>query len=146
MQSLRNNFYTMDELMAMPLITLRGLDIYNAEQEEMVQAAVNTKLRAHKEPVPISRAGVPDIKTKEEEEVWQRILDERNAEARVLAQLEEAVVDPVVDAPVEIPAPEVIPVIIEPTPIPEPVVVGAFCAFCDSKGVRHKKTCTRPQN
>lgn len=74
--------YTRDELMDMPLIALRGLDIESPEQEMLVQEIVNIKLATLPIQQPIFRNDVPDIQTPQEEARWQEIMNRRERKIR----------------------------------------------------------------
>lgn len=113
-------FPTKEELRSMSLARLRLIDVKNIDEETIVQEIVNEKTKILPPTQEISRKGIPDIKTPEEEAKFQKVIDERIAKIR------------------------------GETNIPEdsnPVVAleKPFCNFCDSKGVRHKKDCTRPE-
>ena len=121
-----NKFPSMQELYAMPLSRLRTLDINNSEEEAMVQTVINAKVQNSPAPVPFKPIHVPDIKNGEEEQYWQKLVDEQKEEMRPKPVSMEQIVP---DASL---VQEIKP--IEP-------VVKRFCEHCDSKGVRHKKTC-----
>ncbi len=74
--------YTKDELMSFPLARLRLIDVVNAEDEKVLQEVVSLKMSQMPSDTPVQRIDVPDIKTKEEEERWQKVIDERNAKLK----------------------------------------------------------------
>ena len=72
------NFPTREELMLMPLNRLRStIDVKNKEEEMILQEVVSLKMGQTIPDTQIYRGDVPDIKTKEDEEKWQKIIDER---------------------------------------------------------------------
>ncbi len=92
----------------MPLNVVRGQDIRSREEELAVQEVVNLRLETTPLDLDIKRNDVPDIKTKEDEIKWQKIIDERTRKARGLPAeaivvqpiLTEVVAEPVVSEPV----------------------------------------------
>lgn len=158
--------YSREQLMDMPMSILRNVDIQNADEERIVQDVLNTRLKDM--PVGVSMsfpASVTDgIKTVEDEMRLQKIMDDRRMKlkAHVIGattpeEEEEEAPSPEeedMEAPTS-PAADVTPVeepLVPPStePLPEPSeVVGKtevkFCDYCDSKGVSHKKVCTRPR-
>ncbi len=105
-------FYSREQLMTMPLVALRGVDIDTPEQASMVQEVVNIKLASLPVQRPIYRKDVPDIQTPEEEARWQTIINQREAKIRNQGipssePVTEPVVEPVVPAPAEPEAPVV---------------------------------------
>ena len=135
--------FTREELEVMPIELLRGRDIQTKEEEDLVQEVLNERLITEvpnfQPDIPFRQGTTTDIKDKAQEDALQAKIDaQKEAHKKFYAPVVE-------DIPSEVPLAEVP---IEPTPIveptPEPVVVK-FCEFCDSKGVRHKKVCTRPQ-
>lgn len=125
---MRSTFPTREELLAMPLSRIRRVatDIQDKDEEELVQEVVNIKRIDEPAEGIIYRNDVPDIRTKEEEEKWQKIIDERTRKAKGItaaAFVEPAKTEQVPDNAL----PDV-----QPT---------RFCEFCDSKGGRHKKNC-----
>lgn len=122
--------------MAMPLSRLRNLDVFHEDQEKLLQEVINYKLRF--EPVKqqaVNRNDVPDkFKDQAHQAYWQNIIDQRtNALRPKMQEVEIPEQEELAPDPVEIITEEVIPV----------ESVKRFCNSCDSKGVRHKKNCTR---
>jgi hypothetical protein len=76
------NFPSMEELMAMPLYRLKLLDISTAEEEAMVQTAINAKVQNSPAPSLNKPLRIPDIKTGEEEKHWQGIVDAEREKLR----------------------------------------------------------------
>ncbi len=112
------------KLLLMSISQLRALDIKTAEDEALVQEVLNEKLKAEPH-IDISR---PILRSEETD----RITPEKEKE------LQEKLDGPItVSEPVDVSQ--------ETTGTPEPEEVN-FCNFCDSKGVRHKKECTRLQD
>ena len=119
--------------MAMPLHRLKMLDIQSAEEEAMVQTAINAKIQNSPAPALSEKFHVPDIKTGEEEAHWQAIVDaEREKLKPPSISMEQIIPDATQVADIE--------VVSEPSE-PSELVVKRFCEHCDSKGVRHKKGC-----
>lgn len=132
---------TREELETMPLELLRGRDIRTKEEEDLVQEVLNERLVVEmpdfQPDIPFRQGTTTDIKDKAEEEALQAKIDAQREAHRKLyeSRVEEVPSDtPIEEAPIE-PTP-----IVEP--LPDPTVVR-FCEFCDSKGGRHKKDCTR---
>jgi len=108
-----------EELMAMPLVALRGIDVDTPQQQELLQEIVNIKLAGMPVQRPVYRRDVPDIQTPQEEAKWQEIMRQREAKIRnqeVTAPVE----SPAVEAPV---APVETPVVVPSTAPVEPVPV-----------------------
>lgn len=66
---------------------VRGQDIRSKEEEALVQEVVNLRLESAPLDLDIRRNDVPDIKTKEDEMKWQKIIDERTRKARGLKEV-----------------------------------------------------------
>jgi len=134
--------YTRAQLMTLPIHRLRNLDISTIEEEKMVQEVVNLRVRTAPVKEQIFRRDIPDIKTKEEEEKWQAIVDQRYDELKDkrTADTDENIGDPFSE-PIGDPVPQLDAI----GTLPEaPVaVLKTFCDSCDSKGVRHKKICPK---
>lgn len=149
----------------MSIKQLRLIDIKEHDEELSVQEVLDAKVAVAAPAKPVYRGDVPDIKTKEEEEHWQGVIDARTAKIKGLAEpvVEETPKDldvtlpvleptepvPPTEAPVQS-EPEPTPPVVEeapkePEPVQEPEIVEPtvkkFCEFCDSKGGRHKKEC-----
>ena len=110
---MRTSFPTREELCKLPLHSLRNIDIKEKDEEELVQEVLNKRLASQQivgEPI---RLKVPDIKTKEEEEYWQKKVDEANAKNKAGALNQ----SPVPEVPAEL-VPPVAGVPVEPTPVP----------------------------
>lgn len=109
---------TREKLMEMPIFQLRGLDIKTKEDELLVQEVLNEKLQ--NEPRANNNRVLSSEKT-------DRLTPLKEKELQ--AQLDgEPVSEPIASEPV--------------VDLPKPTN-SKFCEFCDSKGVRHKKNCTR---
>ena|SRR3990167_7893060 len=81
------NFPTVQELKSLPLTSLRNLNIESRAQEEMVQAEVNDRILNAPSDRTVYRGDVPfQIKSREEEAKWQKILDERAEAIKNLAK------------------------------------------------------------
>ena len=108
-------------LETLTLSVLRGIDITTPEEEKIVQALVNSKLRIVPVQKPVNYAhDKTDFKTKEEELEFQKIVDDRMAEQR--------------------------PQIVDEIKADREIHTEKFCNFCDAKGpISHLKTCTRPE-
>jgi hypothetical protein len=76
---MRGEFYSREQLMTMPLKVLRGVNIETPEQELLVQEVVTAKLSTLPPQQIVSRKGIPDIQTQEDEAKYQAIMDERTA-------------------------------------------------------------------
>jgi hypothetical protein len=122
------NFPSMEELMAMPLYRLKLLDISTAEEEAMVQTAINAKVQNSPAPSLNKPLHIPDIKTVEEEKYWQGVVDAEREKLRPQAVSME----------------QIVPDASQVADMPE--VKKRFCEHCDSKGVRHKKVCPTLNN
>lgn len=155
--------------MDMPINILRNVDIQNGDDERMVQDVLNTRLKDMPVAVNMSfPASVTDgIKTVEDEMRLQKIIDDRrmklkahmigattpdtdDEEEEKSSPEEEDMESPSTnaDATPEVPKEPLVPPTTEPTTEPSEVVGNApvkFCDYCDSKGVTHKKVCTRPR-
>lgn len=97
-------FPTTEELNEMTIKQLKSLDIQNAQEEGAVQAVLDTKLQDAPIEHQVFRGDIPDIKTKEDEEKWQKIIDDREASHRPQDHVEETEVDlnkmpPIIDVP-----------------------------------------------
>ncbi len=157
---MRSTFPTREQLNVMTLRKLQSLDIMEKDEEDLVQEIVNFKMQFMPMDAKIFRGDIMamDILTKEQEDAAQAIIDERIRKVREAGR-PKAVEPTVAPEPTPVtpePAPEVPPVVaprvepavVEPAPAPEPpepvtklVQKKQFCAFCDSRGVRHKKNC-----
>ena len=117
----------------MSITRLRSLDVKDREEESLVQEVVNSKFMAK---VPeVYKLDIPDIKTPEEEALWQAKVDERVHKVKEKMGLLDV-------ADIEVPE------VVTDSNVPEDMTLDSktdrFCEFCDSKGVRHLKSCTRP--
>jgi hypothetical protein len=103
-----------EELMAMPLVALRGIDVDTPQQQELLQEIVNIKLAGMPVQRPVYRKDVPDIQTPQEEAKWQEIMRQREAKIRNQDV-------PAPEVPAEVPtAPVEAPVVVPPTAPVEP--------------------------
>lgn len=141
---MRSTFPSQEELREMPVALIRLIDIQDTDEERLVQDILNEKFRSLPLDQDVYTGDVPDIKTKEEEEYWQKILDDRRQKKILASQ------GPDADFPLdnEDPVPtEVAPETpsepgVQEDPIKEPESVKKFCEFCDAKGpISHKKDC-----
>lgn len=146
---------------------LKHLDIQNADEEQMVQKVLNTRLKDAPMGAPlVFPSHMTDNMTIEKEQALQAKIDARNAQIKSQfapldevpqvdaepqplpdptesipdAPAEEGRVEPIEDEPL---MPEVEPEEEEESPTVDQTKT-AFCLYCDSLGVRHKKVCTRP--
>lgn len=119
---------------AMPLRQLRNLDIKDGEQEKLAQIVVNEKMKYLPPEANVYRGDVPDIKTKEDEDKWQVIIDAREAKIRNTVQEPISVVD--IDTTIT-------PVVTTMTP---EVSKSTGCNICLSKGKRHKTGCIKSKS
>ncbi len=94
----------------MPFQHVRGLDIRSREEEALVQDVVNLRLETTPLDLDIKRNDIPDIKTKAEEEKWQKIIDERTAKARGIPV---KTAQPILEVKVEVPV-ETVTLVTEP--------------------------------
>lgn len=117
--------FTKEQLMAMPLIALRGIDLETPAQEQLVQQVVTEKLAVLPPQRRVYRNDVPDIKNPEQELKWQEIIDKRTRLARG-ESLEET---PTTEAPVVEPIGEPIPDAPESQPLAEPTGEGEPVTF-----------------
>jgi hypothetical protein len=117
-----------EELMMMPITVLEHQNIESQEEEMVVQEVLNKRRASMPVQGEIYRNDIiaQNIQTQEEEAEAQRIIDERVAKLRPQAVVEE------------------VPEVSQNLPIPPVELKVKFCEFCDSKGVRHKLNCTRP--
>ena len=120
--------YTLERLRMMPMNLLQGIDIKTKEEEDLVQKVLDEKRASM--PVMIDLnipSSMTDNMTGEKEAKLQAEIDAKKAEAR---------------------AKFVHTDVSDETTTLEPIISSEkkpFCQFCDSKGVRHKKNCTRVQ-
>jgi hypothetical protein len=120
--------FTKEQLMAMPLIALRGIDVETPAQEMMIQQVVSEKLNALPPQRPIFRKDVPDIKTPEQEMHWQEIIDRRTRLAR--GESLESIGSVSAPEPIGEPEPEPVPEVgPEGQPLAEPVGEGEPVSF-----------------
>ncbi len=110
--------FTKEQLMAMPLVALRGIDVETPSQEGLIQQVVSEKLQALPPQRTVYRKDVPDIKTPEQEMQWQEIINRRTKLARGESLEETPVEVPVVD-PIGEPIPETEVMPEQPTFVPE---------------------------
>ncbi len=132
--------YTEEQLMEMPMKFLRQLDIQNVDEEKLVQKVLNARFKDMPAVTPMNfSSSETDNLTVEKEKELQAKIDARNA--RLKAQLEG-------EEPESAPLPDPTEEDDEPlTPEADKTttaIKAKFCNYCDSKGVRHKLACTRP--
>ena len=133
-----SRFPTREKLMEMTMETLRNLDVQTQDEEKLLQEVIDIKYKNSIIIEEIKIDDVPDIKTPEEETKWQEILDGRRKEARKRMGLVDESTIVVKDLKEE-------ELVREIKKIDEQILeLKPFCQYCNSKGVRHKKECTRP--
>lgn len=126
----------------MSLKSLKALDITTVEEEKMIQEIMLSKATTVPVKVKFNEI-VPDIKTKEDEEIWQAKIDDfKKKNTPIEAQIADAnkVLDEVQkEIVIEI------PLNAERTGDEGKVIdlTPRFCETCTSKGVRHKKECPK---
>ena len=133
------------ELEAMPLKVLRNLDISTPDEERMIQDIILSKSVLSQPVVKFNTKLVPDIKSPEDEKVWQDKIDKFNdehtpVEAKI-AEAEKVLEKTVEEIAVEMPKDTsdlVTPTVVT---VKDGKIIKPFCDKCDSKGVRHKKNC-----
>jgi hypothetical protein len=145
---MRITFPTREQLDAMSISRLRGIDIAEKDEELLVQEIINRKTAAlPPDPEKIKSNDVPDISTPEEEEKWQKILDERRAavKARSIVNVDALPEDEgITNQPSQESVPENAQVTatdasaITSVPLED---TGIKCEVCGSKSSRHKKDC-----
>lgn len=88
---MRQNFFTEQELMVMPLGKLRRLDINSPDEEAKVQEIVNRRVGVDFEANRVTLRKDLDIQTPEQEAKWDKELAQRIAEMKPqqLAEIEE---------------------------------------------------------
>lgn len=126
--------FTIEELRQLSIKQLRNIDVDSPEYETLVNQVVNEKLVVAPIEYKINRKDIPDIRTPEEEAVYQKVINERESEFRP----KEEILEVTDESSVVLEDKE--PEIIKPTV----VVVDApkrFCDSCDSKGRFHKSGC-----
>ena len=121
------------DLSALPLEVLRNIDVESPLEERVLQSIIDKKLKVAPVQVEINRASdKTDFKSPAEEAEFQKVINERVASARpqeeVKVEASESELENKVEELKE-----------------EKAKLDRFCEFCDSKGVRHKKTCNRPK-
>lgn len=82
-----------EELESLTVHQLRSLDIDSQEEEHRVQAVLNKKLQNTAVEQQVYRGDIPDIKTKEDELKWQKVIDERENSLRPKDKIQETSVD-----------------------------------------------------
>lgn len=140
-------YFTIDELRRLPLIQLRNIDIDNVEYEKLVNRVVNEKLVTLPTLTPINRMDIPDIKNKEEEDAWQKVVNLREAQIRpqVPVEVNEEVVltnNTIAEAS-KLPQDESKPEIVPEIPVVIEKFKPPFCDTCDSKARFHKVGCPK---
>lgn len=136
--------YTKEELLNLPLNSLKAIDFDSPEYEALVNEVVKTKLVSMPVQFPINRKDIPDIKTVSEETAWQKVVDARELAKKPIVIEDKPIVAAVSQSPVE----ELVVELAKPTIITvsytEPKKERPqFCDQCDSKGVQHKKICPK---
>jgi len=129
--------YTRDELMKMPLKIVRNLDIRTIEEERLIQDVVSARETLTK-PIVKFKEIIPDIKTKDQENVWQGKIDKfKSDNSPIEAKIVEAEKQLVVINE-KITETVIVPTVIT---VENGQIIKPFCDKCSSKGVRHKKEC-----
>lgn len=108
----------------MPISQLRALDIRTKEEELLVQEVLNEKLQ-YEPKVDLNKV---TFSSQETDRLTPEI--ERELQAKIDGSVTHETI--VIDDEIEV-----------AVPTTEVVESNKFCDFCDSKGVRHKKNCTR---
>lgn len=165
-----NMFPTREQLMSKPLNVVRALDVRTKEEENLLQEVVNIKLgQRGVDPESLNRnrilrdeKGRPvEIKTKEQEDHYQKLIDaemERLKPKPIEVVLSEPELEQKI-AEIETKQEEITSFVTSDAVAPiilteelkakltsdAPILIKKFCEFCDSKGVKHKLNCTRPQ-
>lgn len=105
---MRQNFFTEQELMTMPLGKLRRLDITTPEEEARVQKVVDARVGSSFEANRVSLRKDLDIQNPDQEARWDRELAQRIAEMKPqksMAQIK-AEDQPMVEQTSDVPMPE----------------------------------------
>lgn len=79
---MRTIFPNRETLEAMPISVLRQIDIKEKDEEEIVQEILSKKLSQSPAAVKEINFIIPDIKTKAEEDYWQKKIDEARGKQR----------------------------------------------------------------
>ena len=74
--------FSREQLMSMPLVAIRKLDIDTPNQQELVQEIVNIKLASLPVQRPIYRKDIPDIQSPAQELEWQEVINKREQRIR----------------------------------------------------------------
>lgn len=125
--------YSLEELENMPIYLLRGIDIQSKEEEVLVQGVLNKKYLEMPAKVDLSiSSSLTDDMTPEKESELQAEIDAKKEEYKV--RVFAGTVDDNADT---VKTGDNLP------PANTQNIPKRFCEFCTSKGVRHKKDCTR---
>ena len=141
-----NRFPSRDQLSAMSLDMLHSQIPYDKDDENALQEILDARFRPNIIQDRVYRGDVPDIRTKEEEEKWQKIIDERTDKIKAVAIGEENVIKQNIAKMEEEKAKlaeelkiETIQGVAEVEPVKEKKV---YCDLCGSKSPAfHKKGC-----
>lgn len=145
--------FTKEQLHGMPIFQIRGLDIKSKEDELLVQEVLDEKLQNEPtiDPNRITfTSGQTDGLTPAKEAELQKQIDGEETVVEYVDSMtpEERVEEEKIQESVVVTTAESLEIPTIEATVPEgslPVdsVKAPFCQFCDSKGVRHKKECTR---
>ena len=87
------NFPTLEQLKDMSINQIKALDIQSKEEEDAVQKILTIKMKDAPVPHQVYRGDVPDIRTKEDELKWQKIITARENSLRPQDHVQETEVD-----------------------------------------------------
>ena len=87
-----NRFPSRDHLSAMSLDMLHSQIPYDKDDENLLQEIIDTRFKPNIIQDRVYRGDVPDIRTKDEEEKWQKIIDERTDKIKAVAIGEENII------------------------------------------------------
>ena len=117
-----------EKLKLMPIFQLKRLDIKTKEEELLIQEILNEKMQNEPKIDPnriVFSSKETDAMTPEKEAQLQAIMEQKTKKVEV--------------PQMELTEPEVIKM----ADTVKEILKKPFCQFCNSKGVRHKKECTR---
>ncbi len=138
--------HSIEKLHSMPLEVLRNLDIRSKDEEIILQAVVSEKMKSapigsmpQLTPEEQKLLDSPQLTPEKEKEIQAR-LDERRAKYRSIVVGEKT---PSIEK-LQIENKDITGI----NPVPSEIqkefsLEKKFCEFCTSKGVKHKKDCTR---
>lgn len=88
---MRNSFPTREQLSGMSLNQLRLIDVQEKDEEDLLQEIISLKVAAIPPVAEVFRGDFPDIVTPEQEENYQKIVDERAGIVKLETTVEEKV-------------------------------------------------------